>query len=295
MKRTILAAVLGMVLLGPIMPVLRAEVTPEEVRDAIKHAVNFIEQQQRADGSWSDYGGYPGGVTALCTLALLNAGVPADDDHIQHALGRIERYSRPQLTYVTALQTMVYCQANPKQYLARIQRNADWLEATQIKEGPYRGGWSYPQGSGDNSNSQFALLALHEAEHAGATVRYEAWARAKAYWEEAQNVDGSWGYHKKTPGTGSMTCAGIASLIITSDRFRQPNVKVVGDQILCCQRADADDDRFERAMQWLGHTFTVSGNPGYPGQLWLMYYLYGVERVGRMTAQRFLGKHDWYR
>jgi hypothetical protein len=27
----------------------------------------------------------------------------------------------------------------------------------------------------------------------------------------------------------------------------------------------------------------------------LYYYLYGVERVGRMTARRFIGKHDWYR
>ncbi len=26
-----------------------------------------------------------------------------------------------------------------------------------------------------------------------------------------------------------------------------------------------------------------------------MYYLYGVERTGRMTARRFIGQHDWYR
>ena len=27
----------------------------------------------------------------------------------------------------------------------------------------------------------------------------------------------------------------------------------------------------------------------------MLYYLYGVERTGRMTARRFIGKHDWYR
>jgi hypothetical protein len=30
-------------------------------------------------------------------------------------------------------------------------------------------------------------------------------------------------------------------------------------------------------------------------QMWVLYYLYGLERVGRMTAQRFIGRHDWYR
>ncbi|HWB01004.1 MAG TPA: DUF4159 domain-containing protein, partial [Pirellulales bacterium] len=30
-------------------------------------------------------------------------------------------------------------------------------------------------------------------------------------------------------------------------------------------------------------------------QVWLLYYLYGVERAGRLTNQRFLGQHDWYR
>ena len=49
----------------------------------------------------------------------------------------------------------------------------------------------------DNSNSQFALLALHEAERIGVPVKRETWTRAKAYWEDCQNpLDGSWGYRK---------------------------------------------------------------------------------------------------
>ncbi len=27
----------------------------------------------------------------------------------------------------------------------------------------------------------------------------------------------------------------------------------------------------------------------------MLYYLYGLERVGRLTNQRFIGRHDWYR
>ena len=29
--------------------------------------------------------------------------------------------------------------------------------------------------------------------------------------------------------------------------------------------------------------------------MWPLYYLYGVERAGRLSAQRFFGPHDWYR
>ena len=28
---------------------------------------------------------------------------------------------------------------------------------------------------------------------------------------------------------------------------------------------------------------------------WLLYYLYGMERAGRLSGQRFFGDHDWYR
>jgi hypothetical protein len=52
----------------------------------------------------------------------------------------------------------------------------------------------------------------------------------------------------------------------------------------------------ERGLIWLDQNFTVQSNPGHGiRQGSLLYYLYGVERVGRMTARRFIGNHDWYR
>ena len=43
--------------------------------------------------------------------------------------------------------------------------------------------------------------------------------------------------------------------------------------------------------------FSVTHNPrpAGGGQSCLYYYLYGLERAGRLTAHRFIGKHDWYR
>jgi len=302
MKRMVVAALLGGVLAGPMVAVVQAEITPEQVRDAIDRGIKFLKSRQELNGSWPDYLGQPGGVTALCTLALLSAGVPTDDATIQKALVKLEKYP-PEKTYVTALQTMVFCRANPKQYRPQIRLNVDWLAQKQLKSGPNKGAWSYPDGDGDNSNAQFALLALYEAELIGVPLQDRStWTLAKVYWEEAQHPDGSWGYKKPAPrtgvaqvGTGSMSCAGIASLIIIGERFRDPNARVVGDQILCCEKAQADNDRIERGLQWLARNFSVDVNPGQFWQLWLLYYLYGVERVGRMTNQRFIGTHDWYR
>ena len=50
-----------------------------------------------------------------------------------------------------------------------------------------------------------------------------------------------------------------------------------------------------KGLNWLGGNFSVSRNPNYPGRMFLLYYLYGLERAGRLTARRFIGKSDWYR
>ena len=118
---------------------------------------------------------------------------------------------------------------------------------------------------------------------------------AEDYWRGSQNPDGSWGYHKGLFGTGSMTAAGIACLVVTSDRIGPADATVEGGQIKGCQHADIENDQVQRALQWMGKNFSVRNNPGSRGAVWLLYYLYGMERVGRLTAQRFIGGHDWYR
>jgi len=224
----------------------------------------------------------------------LNAGVDPHDPVIVKALDFLRR-RKPRSTYGTALATMVFAKADPARDRGLIARNVGWFQQTQSQEGPLKGGWGYGTRAGaDNSNSQFALLALHEAERAGVEVSARTWRLAKAYWEKAQNPDGSWGYTIAAAGTGSMTCAGIASLVITSGEVREPDASVDGNQIQCCRRGPSADDRMERALQWLGTNFTVTHNP-HSDRHWMLYYLYGVERVGRLTARRFLGDHDWYR
>jgi hypothetical protein len=301
MKATVIAALGLGVLFGPLVPVVRADLSAEQVRAAIDRGVTYLKQGQKADGTWPDYIGQRGGITALCTLALLNAGVDPQEEHVQRALGSLRKL-RPNTTYVVALQTMVLCRAEPEKDQILIGRNVEWLERAQLKEGPRNGAWSYPLGNGDGSNSQFALLALYEADRAAEAgriqveVHRDVWERARNYWQLCQNENGSWGYYRPLEGTGSMTCAGIASFIIASEVIHEADARVVGDHIDCCARNETDhSDRIENGIEWLRRNFSIEYNPGQRGELWHLYYLYGLERVGRLTARRFIGNHDWYR
>lgn len=298
MKFRTLALVIVIALAGGRLP--GADLAPDAVRNSIDRAVSYLERQQSPSGAWPDHPAYNGGITALCTLALLNSGADPQDANIQRAL-KFLRSLPPSQTYVVSLQTMVFCAAEPKKDLLHIRRCAKWLEETQIAVGERKGSWSYPSpavGNGDPSNSQFALLALYEAERAGINVNTKTWRLAQQYWTYMQNPDGSFAYVRGAPGTGSMTCAGITSLVITSGELNKGDAVVENDQVRCCGDQTANE-AIENALRWLERNFSVHVNPTSGGarssQGNLLYYLYGVERVGRMTARRFIGQHDWYR
>ncbi len=291
-----------------IMSSAMAEVTPDQVQQAIHRSRNFLlEKQNRRDGHWPPFPGFAGGTTALCTLALLHAGDQPDEPHMARALTFLRSMEVPQFTYVVALQTLVFCQATPEQDRLLIRRNVALLENWQIQTGSRRGGWTYSakgtSDSGDNSNAQFALLALHEAEKAGVKVGHKTWELAQDYWIRLQHPDGSWGYDEVNPGTGSMTCAGIASLVIASGRFTNDASVSANGQVLCCGQAKTEhksEQHIHHGLQWLGKHFSMHHNPvainrANAGRAWVFYYRYGVERVGRLTGRRFIGRHDWYR
>ena len=62
---------------------------------------------------------------------------------------------------------MVFSIADPMADALLINRNVKWLEeAAEARQDQrkFKGSWGYPEGYGDNSNSQFAVLALYEAQ-----------------------------------------------------------------------------------------------------------------------------------
>jgi hypothetical protein len=62
--------------------------------------------------------------------------------------------------------------------------------------------------------------------------------------------------------------------------------------VVCCGEGE-ESQAIERGLAWLGKHFSVARNPNNSG--WWLYYLYGLERVGRLSGRRFIGDHDWYR
>jgi hypothetical protein len=191
-----------------------------------------------------------------------------------------------------ALETMVFSIAEPEKDAALLRRNVQWLEESQKRDARNRGMWAYPLGPGDNSNSQFAILAMYEAQRAGIAVGTTNLRAALAYWHAAQNSDGSWGYQPGHEGTGSMTCAGIGAVALTLDILEEGDATVEGNRVRCC-RPQRNLPSIDRALEWLARHFSVRSNPN--NGMWPLYYLYGLERAGRLTNQRFIGRHDWYR
>jgi hypothetical protein len=282
----------------------RAAVSRDEVERAIRDGVRYLKLQQRDDGSWPDVDeAAHTGTTSLVTLALLTAGEPINSPTITKALGYLREFGPDQLksTYSVALQTMVFATAEPERDQLKLAINVDWLEKAQIKANdrvPSPGSWTYTSiknRHGDNSNTQYALLGLNSASEAGIPVKPEVWVLARRYWEDYQRGDGSWAYtpEASSPPTASMTCAGISSLVITGLKRFQGQESLTGDTIQNCGKGGVNI-KLQRAIDWMAGHFRVGENFGH-GQQWKYYYLYGLERAGRLTGQRFFGGHDWYR
>jgi hypothetical protein len=267
--------------------------TPEQVNRAIQNGISFLKSRQRA-GGWDEQAPYDGGTTALATLALLNAGVPPNDPVIQQALDRLRR-TPLEYTYVVSLVAMVFAEAAPKQEFARIQKCADWLIESRLGSNRWTYGPAFGNGvvGGDNSNSQFAMLGLQAASQSRVEIPKNVWQRSQVYWSQTQGNEGGWGYLPGAGATGSMTTAGVSSLIIANRAAQSVKAGTVAGKKVRCKGAQLDEN-VERGIEWLGRNFSTQGNP-FRDAGTFFYYLYGVERAGRLSGRRFLGDHDWYR
>jgi hypothetical protein len=300
---------------GPGAPAVKAEEElVDKVRKAIERGVKYLKSQQR-DGNWEGVvlnvlADMEGGVTALATLALLTSGVPPDDPAVAKALDYL-RSLPPRKTYVVGLQTMVFAEARQKRDLPLIQRNADWLirqgvgwqidERGRVVGGQLRG-WSYPAGPSnmaDNSNTQYALLGLYAAKQAGATIDPTVWREIRAFYTRTQKVEGpmsgSWSYATLANIGGmqpslSMTVAGVCGLYIASmglDESEQQLDPQTGVAANC--GVYSENQALTRGLNWVASHFNFDSPKS------SFYNVYGIERLGRLSGERFIGRHDWYR
>jgi hypothetical protein len=281
----------------------KSEPLVDQVRAAIDTGVRFLRQDERGRGEW-ERGLYaipkPGGSTALALLALLNCGVKRDDPLIQRGLDYLRKVE-PHDTYVVGLQTMVFAEAGDPKDLPRIQRNVDWLVQARVMRGGNLRGWGYTDDSGgaDNSNTQYALLGLHAGKQAGAKIGRAVWDSIFRFYADTQEADGGWVYSYDYGNRGTMltmTIAGLCGLYIAGEELDAGRkLRPDGSDPDCGKYPE--NAAVQKALRWLagddggggtrlrfddrfGHTF---------------YNVYGIERAGRLSGQRFLAGHDWYR
>jgi hypothetical protein len=295
-------AVLFALLLAVALPIDAAppakENLAEQVRKAIEEGKKFLRNQQvevdDVTGHWEidiNSKGRRGGWTSLALLALLNAGEDPKAKVIQRGLTFL-RGVEPADTYVVGLQTMVFAEAGDPKDLARIQRNVDWLVQARVMRGGELLGWGYRSGgaSADNSNTQYALLGLWAGHTAGAKINRDVWESIRAFYTRTQQADGGWYYIPAYPNsTSTMTTAGVCGLLIAGQALNidQQQLQPNGVALKC--GFYPEDRALASGMKWLVDHFEIEVRHR------LFYNIYGIERAGRLSGQRFFGDHDWYR
>jgi hypothetical protein len=283
-------------------PSTAADLSPQAVRKSITRAQNFLKRSQNGDGSWSmgSANRYRTGVSSLTVLALINSGLTEKDRSVAKGLEYLRDVGDPGFTYERSLliSALVAAKAGAKDR-ARILSMARELEDSQILRGNNAGLWSYGGRDdlinlgGDRSNGQFAVLGLRDAANAGIPVGRKTWDRVRDNWRRFQNPDGGWGYAGRGKSTGSMTVAGISTLVIAESMLRDGKKDANPDGSAKCCGGEEADKSLEKGVKWLAGHFAVGHNPS--DNSWPLYYLYGLERAGRLSGRRFFGEHDWYR
>jgi hypothetical protein len=153
----------------------------------------------------------------------------------------------------------------------------------------------------DNSNTQFAVLALWAAKSRGVPVE-RALARVVARFHKTRNPDDSWGYQtsgawQKTKALGgvptAMTCSGLLGLAVGQGLVNEARGKSSAPRKPPAQQDPAIKGGLDFLAKQLGDPNkpweNASGAP-----LVDMYALWSVERVGVIFDLPKIGGKDWY-
>lgn len=302
-------------------------VEPAAIDDALAKGVAYLLGKQRANGTWGT-GSKELGHTALATFALLHAGLREDQlgrpaKRLRRAFAFLDRHGPGRAgkreedpgTYTTALLLLLLRERGRPIDRARMQRLTDLLVRTQAANGQW---WYYGRpgrtgktgaATGDNSNTQFAVLALAAATGEGLVVPRATLERAREWWRSSVQSDGGFGYasggSRASASTGSMTAAGVACLGAL-------NALLDGHPIPRAAPSTPAGPQPTKAppvllgLDWLQAHWSVTRNEGpsqgavkqrqrKAGRGWLHYYLWTLERAFVLAEVERIGTHDWYR
>jgi hypothetical protein len=271
----------------------------EKVRQAIQDGIKYLRGKQLKDGSWEiDCFGkmrYQGGWTCMALLALLNAGVPANDKAVERGLAYL-RKQKTEYTYVRALQTMVLATAGQKQDKQRIQANVDWLVKIRLRDEKKLLGWTYnstQRQAPDNSNTHYAIMGLEAGRLAGAKVPKEVWQEIRDFYLRTQLPKGGWIYarHHNPNSYLTMDVAGVCGLLASGQALGVgQEIPQKGGKLQKGGGKTKGSREMLRALKYISEKqYEIDFKDA------VFYNLYGLSRLGRLSGLRYFGKHDWYR
>ena len=269
----------------------------EETEKAVNVAVDRLLAAQQGDGSWKEpdelHGGtgYDVGRTALVALALSRSGSPKVSRSVRGGLHFITHHAPEAKTYTAGLAVMLLVEEDPERYRKLIELYASMVVKGQRLEGPGAGGWTYGilnptagtsvarAGRTDNSNTQFAVMALHWLEKTGRRIPKVTWKLLKHHYEINQNRDGGWSYlgaaaerasgQEPSASTLSMTAAGSVSLHLTERALNRARGTV--------------PRTVQAGIDWIAKS-QLAG----PAYTWL-----ALQRLGTHTGRDKFGDKDW--
>src|SRR5262249_15272449 len=88
----------------------------------------------------------------------------------------------------------------------------------------------------------------------------------------------------------SMSVAGVCGLLIAAmglDQSEQQLDPASGIAAKC--GIYSENTALAKGMNWVGANFNFESPKS------TFYNIYGIERLGRLSGQRFIGRYDWYR
>jgi hypothetical protein len=267
-----------------------AETLEVQVNRAIDRGVKAARGLLGPDGAGRTHyhGNYAEGDTALVLCTLVKSGVLADDPQVKKCLAWLLPRV-PQKTYSAAALVLALDAFKDKQFDEKIQATAKGIEDSLD---PHVRRWGYPDERTDLSNTQYAALALWTAERHGFKAREDTWAALLQGVAEMRAIDDGFKYRPDSRTTGAMTVAGLTALELALPR--SPSGQLPARFADIRQRAKT---ALDKAWEYLERRFTVTGNPlgaHSHHEDWLLYYLYGVERLCAITGRDKIGDHDWY-
>jgi len=305
----------------------------QRIDQAVSRAAAFLKGNQEADGSWDPTHTHTAGRIGMVGLALLEAGVSANDPTILKAAAAIRK--------LAGETNQVYDACCAIYFLDRLGDPADEklirtlalrLVWSQLKDG----GWDYSLAGGDgqdtsgilrslqsgswspviqdtgqlsdNSNTQFAVMALWIARRHDLPLERPLLLAASRF-KTSQYRDGSWGYSRTPSDVGSyaMTCAGLLSIAMghgtVRETFLKSREKPASDAKPNPEKPQPPpppplpdplrDPNIVAGHGYLAQLFNGQATHAGLGKTPL-YLLWSVERVAMIYDWKRIGNQDWY-